>query len=73
MGILNRIWGYLAAAGALLSGLVLWGQSKKKQGRDETYIEMRAKDHENADQIRDRVDRNLDERVRKLDDAGWRD
>lgn len=57
---------------AAILGLWGYGWSKKAEGRKETYIEMKARDHENADDIRNRVDGNLDQRVRELDDAGWR-
>ena len=61
--------GILATLGALWG----WGRSKKAEGRQETYIEAKARDHEKATAIRDTVERDLPDRVREYDDAGYRD
>ncbi|MFV1505024.1 hypothetical protein VWY03_05195 [Phaeobacter sp. JH20_09] len=37
--LLSRFWGYLLAAGALLSAIWAYGRSQKAEGRKETYIE----------------------------------
>ena len=43
--LFSRLWGYMVAAGAVLAGLAMWGASKKREGRTETYIEaLRDKD-----------------------------
>lgn len=64
-----KFWGGIAAFFALLLDkwstviMALRGQKHKSK----------VKDHERADEIRDRVDRNLDDELHKHDDAGWRD
>ena len=50
-----------------------YGVVKKKQGRKKAEQKMKEADHADAAKIRDNVERNLDKRVRKLDDAGFRD
>ncbi|UWQ30265.1 hypothetical protein [Leisingera sp. M523] len=73
--LIGGFWGYLAAAVAAAAGvgITLFGRSQKIKGRQETYIEAKARDHEKASEIRDRVEHDLDDRVRRFDDAGYRD
>lgn len=63
------LWAGLAAAGAVLIALV------RKDARDDLRRENEIEDLENAQDIRRRVsDSRADpERLRELDDAGWRD
>lgn len=44
-----------------------------RSGRRDAINKAKIKDQERADKIRDRVERNADDRVRKYDDAGWRE
>jgi hypothetical protein len=65
--------GIFATLGAIFG--ISWSKERtgRKQGRQETYIEAKARDHEKASEIRDRVERDLPDRVREYDDAGYRD
>ncbi|UWR97685.1 hypothetical protein [Phaeobacter inhibens] len=71
--LLFRFWGYLVAAGAFLAAIWAYGRSQKAEGRKETYIEAKERDHAKADAIRDRVERADDDQLREFDDAGYRD
>jgi len=55
----------VAAIGALLLA--------RREGRKDAEQDAKIKDQERADKIRDAVERNVDDRVRKYDDAGWRE
>ncbi|UWR89217.1 hypothetical protein [Phaeobacter inhibens] len=71
--LLSRFWGYLVAAGAFLAAIWAYGRSQKAEGRKETDIEAKERDHAKADAIRDRVERIDDDQLREFDDAGYRD
>lgn len=75
--LLADILPYLIAAVAGVVGVWGYGAHKerkgRKAGREETYIEAKARDHEKAAEIRNRVERDLDGVVREFDDAGYRD
>lgn len=43
------------------------------KGRADAKRDARLEDYENAADIRDRVARDRSERLRRYDDAGWRD
>lgn len=62
-----RLYGAIAIAAAVLLALVR-ADAKRDARRD-----MNEADHEHADEIRRRIRRDTDKRVRELDDAGWRD
>ena len=64
-------WVVMGTAGLL--GGIFWGRVQKRKGAKETQHKMEIKDHENADRIRDNVDRNLDDELRKHDGRGFRD
>lgn len=72
---LSRSWAGLAMAAGLLATTLLYafGSSKKREGREEERNKAKDLDNEMADEIRDRVERDLDDRVREFDGAGFRD
>ena len=68
-------WLGRAVAGALallVAILAAWGAGRVG-GKRSARTEARDEDYEHADDIRRRVERGADDRVRKHDDAGWRD
>lgn len=69
----TRIGRLLSAAVVGVIAILTFGAVKKKQGRAEARAEAQEDDNENAADIRDRVGRNLDDRLRKYDDRGFRD
>lgn len=65
----------IVAGGVLACILALLGygaRQRSKGGADEKQRQAEA-DHETARSIRDRVERDLPDRVRNYDDAGFRD
>ncbi|GAB5434803.1 MAG: hypothetical protein EpisKO_41730 [Epibacterium sp.] len=70
-----KIWAYLIGAIAVLFtvAISMWGRAKETEGRREERAQAKERDHEKAEGIRSRVERDLDDRVRDLDGAGWRD
>lgn len=60
-----------AIGGVVIALLAFFGIERR--GRMKERERAKNKDYENAKAIRDDVDRNLDERLRKYDDAGFRD
>ena len=72
-GLLADVLPWLIGVLAAVGGLWGYGRHKTKQGAQARDQKARDQDYEKADAIRDRVDRHLDERVRDLDDAGYRD
>jgi len=64
---------YLVAAVAALAAVLGYGARQKAVGRKDAETKAKEADHENATDIRDRVERDLPERVHDLDDAGFRD
>jgi hypothetical protein len=69
----SRIGRILAGAGALLAALVAFGASERRKGREAERFKATEADHERAEDIRDTVERNLADELRKHDDAGYRD
>lgn len=63
--ILLALGGLAAVAG--------YGVRQRKRGRDDERQQAGEADHEHADDIRRRVERDADQRLRRYDDAGWRD
>jgi len=63
----------IVAALAFVAALFGWGRSKKRQGAAEAAVKAQREDFENAQDIRRRVSDDRAERVRSLDDAGYRD
>lgn len=68
-GAVQWVLGVLAA----IIGLFAYGRVQKRKGKKEVLREVQEADYENAAEINDRVERNLDKRVRDMDDRGWRD
>ena len=70
MSDLITILGVIGAAAVGFIGLLFkW----KSDGRKEAFREAKEADYEAAADLRDTVDRNLDDRVRKMDGRGYRD
>lgn len=59
----------ISAVVAVVAALA-YGKYQKRKGKREVLREIQEDDHEHAADIRDRVDRDLDKRVREVDDAG---
>ena len=59
--------------GALFAMLIGLRWKWKRDGVKQAKLDLDKKDRERADEIRDSLDRNRAQRVRELDDAGWRD
>lgn len=74
---LTRLWLkiriYVLAIGAVLSAVGAALFAARQSGKKDSERDATLKDFRRADNIRERVDRNLDDRVRKHDDSGWRD
>lgn len=64
---------WLAMIAAALAGAWGYGKSRAAAARKETQHKAREQDHEKANEIRDRIERERADRLRDLDDAGWRD
>ncbi len=73
MLLLRKLGGWLYAALAGVGALLGMWWLGKHEGRRTERQEAREADYENAADIRDRVDHNRDQRLRELDDAGYRD
>lgn len=71
--LFSKFGGYLIAAGAVFAVLFSWASSKKTEGQREERAEAKERDDEKAAEIRDRVERDLDDRLREFDQSGWRD
>lgn len=56
-----------------IAAALVYGRRERQKGRVEERQKAREQDHEKATAIRDRVDRDLPERVREYDGAGYRD
>ena len=69
----NRITRTIGAILLAVLGVLTFGQVKKREGRKEAEADAKDFDYEMADDIRDNVRNNLDDELRKHDDAGWRD
>lgn len=63
------IWRFLAS---LLRPIIEKALAYLK-GRSDAKREAELDDYENAADIRDRVERDLPDKLREYDDAGWRD
>lgn len=64
---------WLAGVLAVVVAVLTWGRSKKRQGAAEAAAKAQKEDYENAQDIRRRVSDDRADRVRSLDDAGYRD
>ncbi|MGR3599204.1 MAG: hypothetical protein ACU0FH_02190 [Heliomarina sp.] len=62
----------LTILGGIAAALV-YGRRERRKGRVEERQKAKEQDHEKATAIRDRVDRDLPDRVREYDGAGYRD
>lgn len=69
----NPIARAIGAALGALAAILAYGAMKKREGRQDARREAEDADYESAEDIRRRVRDNLDECVRELDDAGWRE
>ncbi len=56
-----------------IAAALVYGRRERQKGRNEARQKAREQDHEQASAIRDRVDRDLPDRVREYDGAGYRD
>lgn len=66
MGFIEALLGiFVAVAAAFFAG--------QRRGKLRTEQRAQEENQKRADEIRDRIERGLDERVRSLDDAGYRD
>ena len=72
-GLLGNFLPFLLGFGVLITGWFVNNKVQQKKGRTKERQEAKELDHENANEIRDRVSRDRDQLVRDLDDAGWRD
>jgi len=71
--LLSPFFGYIAVA---IAALVAWwgnGKLKERKGRKEEEAAAKERDRVNAENIRNRVTRDRDQRVRELDGRGYRD
>ena len=71
--LLAPVWPWLLAALAGIAALLGYGARQKARGRHEEKQEATEADHDHAEDIRRRVERDLPDRVREYDGAGWRD
>ena len=53
--ITAKIWGYVAAFGAIIAAIVTFGATKKRQGRKDEKKRQEDADNEKAATIRERV------------------
>lgn len=67
---LKRAVGWAVAGAAMLWAAWVAG---KREGTSRANSDARDADYENAEDIRRRVSTDRAQRVRELDDAGWRD
>lgn len=69
----------LAIAGAVvfligaITGRIVGKSQGKREGRNDAINDMQEADHERALDIRNRVERDLPDRVREMDGRGFRD
>jgi len=76
MGLTEILLAIAGVIGLLIGGLAgrLVGKSQgKREGRNDAINEMQEADHERATDIRNRVERDLPDRVREMDGRGFRD
>ena len=70
---LPNLWPYLIAGMAAVLTLLGYGARQKTKGRKGAETKAQETDDENADEIRDRVEHDLDGQLHKHDNDGWRD
>lgn len=76
MGLTEILLAIAGLVGLVIGGLTgrLVGKSQgKREGRNDAINEMQEADHERATDIRNRVERDLPDRVREMDGRGFRD
>lgn len=56
-----------------IAAALFYGRRERQKGRVEERQKAKEEDHDKASAIRDRVDRDLPDRVREYDGAGYRD
>jgi hypothetical protein len=71
--LMSEVGVYLMLGVGVLLSLFGYGKRKERQGEKRAEDKAKEADHENANEIRNRVERDLPQRVRELDDAGFRD
>lgn len=69
----SQIFAWVVAGVAGLAALFLHGKSQRRKGAKDKERELEIRDHENAKDIRDRVDRELDDELREHEQRGFRD
>jgi len=70
---LSSILPYIIAVISVLAGFFGYGALQKAKGKKNAETKQRIEDHENAAEIRKRVERDLPDRVHEHDGSGWRD
>lgn len=70
---MTQLVAVLVSASVLMIALFSYGKLKKNEGAKAARSEDKEADYEHAEAIRDRADRGLVDRMRALDDAGYRD
>lgn len=78
MFFLVRLWigrftGPLLKLGLLALAVLSFGAIQRREGAKNSRLIDKGKDHEKALSIDARIDTHLADRVRRLDDAGYRD
>lgn len=71
--LLGGLWPKLAALGGLVAAAFAFVWKNRRDAVKLDRAKQKEKDHAKADDIRDRVERDLPKRVRDFDDAGFRD
>lgn len=71
--MLARLKLWAAAISVAVTAFLVLLFKAKADGRRDAQQDARERDHDKASDIRDRVERDLDQRVRDFDDAGYRD
>ena len=70
---MTRLKLWLGALLAGLAALAAWGRAQSKNGARKAITDMKGRDHENAADIRDRVEREHADRVSAFANRGYRD
>lgn len=71
--LFSDLWPVLLTLLAAGAGVLGWGARQKSKGRSEERQNAMEADNAKADHIRNSVERDLPDRLRDYDDAGWRD
>ena len=71
--LVAQVLPWLLAAVAALGGLLAYGRHRERKGRADRDQDAMEFDHDKADDMRRRVERDPSDRLRRYDDAGYRD